>query len=304
MQLYIHFLGTGGSWPSSQRNVSAIAVKRGSDVLLFDCGEGTQRQLQKSALSYMQVDSIFVTHFHGDHFLGLPGLFQTLQLNDREKPLHVYGPPGMERLVQQLTHIGYFKPVFDIYGHSLQPGDEVRFDGYGVTCLSANHKVPAYCYCLEEDSRPGRFHKQRALELGVPEGPLFGRLQKGHPVEVDGRTVTPDMVLGPPRPGRKISLSGDTAPFDGFVGFARGSDVLIHEATADASLEEKANEYGHSSARQAAEVAAAADVDRLYITHISPRYRDASEIEAEARAVFPESTVAHDFMQVEVELKQ
>ncbi len=303
MQLYIHFLGTGGSWPSSQRNVSAIAVKRGSDVLLFDCGEGTQRQLQKSALSYMQVDSIFVTHFHGDHFLGLPGLFQTLQLNDREKPLHVYGPPGMERLVQQLTHLGYFKPVFDIHGHSLQPGDEVRFDGYGVSCRAASHNVPAYSYCLEEDSRPGRFNKQRALELGVPEGPLFGRLQKGHPVEVDGRTVTPDMVLGPPRPGRKITLSGDTAPYEGFIEFARGSDVLIHEATADSSLEDRVNEYGHSTARQAAEVAAAAGVDRLYLTHISPRYRDTSPIAAEACEVFPESTVAHDFMQIEVELK-
>jgi ribonuclease Z len=210
----------------------------------------------------------------------------------------------MERLVQQLTHLGYFKPVFDIFGHSLQPGDEVRFDGYAVTCMAANHNVPAYSYCLEEDSRPGRFNKQRALELGVPEGPLFGRLQNGHSVEIDGATITPDMVLGRPRPGRKVTLSGDTAPYDGFIEFARGSNVLIHEATADSSLEEKANEYGHSSARQAAEVAAAADVDRLYLTHVSPRYRDVSEVEAEAREVFPETTVAHDFLQVEVELKK
>lgn len=302
MQLYIHFLGTGGVWPSSQRNVSAIAVKRASDLLLFDCGEGTQRQLQKSALSHMQVDNVFITHFHGDHFLGLPGLFQTLQLNDREKPLHVYGPPGMKQLVQQLTHLGYCKPTYDIYGHNLQPGDEVRFDGYGITCITANHTVPAYSYCLEEDSQPGRFNKQRAHELGVSEGPLLRRLQEGYPVEVTGRTVTPDMVLEPPCRGRKITLSGDTAPYDEFIEFAWGSNALLHEATADSSLEKRANEYGHSTARQAAEIAAAANVDQLYLTHISPRYHDVSHLKREACEVFPKSTVAHDFMQVEVAL--
>jgi len=304
MQLYIYFLGTGGSWPSSDRNVSATAIKRGKEVLLFDCGEGTQRQIQKSALSYMQITKIFVTHFHGDHFLGLPGLFQTLQLNDRTDEIHVYGPRGMNKLLHQVLHLGYFTPAYDIIGHELKDGDAVRFDGYTVRCIDAVHNVPALSYSLEEENRPGRFNKERALELGVPEGRMFGRLQRGQAVEVNGKTITPDMVLGEPRKGRKITISGDTAPYDAFIEFARESDVLIHDATTDSSLKEKANEYGHSTARQAAEVALEAGVDRLYLTHISPRYRDAKPLENEARDVFPESYVAHDFMEVEVKLKK
>ncbi|MGC9553991.1 MAG: ribonuclease Z [Thermoplasmatota archaeon] len=304
MQLYIHFLGTGGSWPSSERNVSSTAIKRGSDLLLFDCGEGTQRQLQKSALSYMQVSAIFITHFHGDHFLGLPGLIQTFQLNDREAPLHVYGPPGMQQVMHQCTHLGYFRPAFEIVAHDLDPGAEVRFPGYRVTCIAARHNLPALSYCLEEDPRPGRFDKPRALELGVPEGPLFGRLQRGHSVQVNGSTITPDMVLGQPRPGRKITLSGDTMPNPALIDFARHSDVLIHDATTDSSLEDKANEYGHSTALQAAQIAREAEVERLYLTHISPRYADPRPLEREAQEIFPESYVAHDFLHTEVKLKK
>lgn len=304
MQLYIYFLGTGGSWPSSDRNVSATAIKRGGEVLLFDCGEGTQRQIQKSPLSYMQITKIFITHFHGDHFLGLPGLFQTLQLNDRKEELHVYGPRGMKKLLYQLLHLGYFTPAYDIIGHEMEGGDEIQFDGYKVKCTYAFHNVPALSYSLEEDKRPGRFNKKKALELGVPEGRLFGKLQKGKEVEVNGKTITPDMVLGKPRPGRKITISGDTAPYNAFIEFAKGSDVLIHDATTDSSLEEKANEYGHSTAKQAAEIALKAGVGKLYLTHISPRYRDAKPLEKEAREVFAESYVAHDFMEVEVKLKK
>jgi len=304
MQLYIYFLGTGGSWPSSDRNVSAVAIKRGGEVILFDCGEGTQRQIQKSPLSYMQITNIFITHFHGDHFLGLPGLLQTLQLNDRKEELHVYGPKGMNKLLYQLLHLGYFTPAYDIVGHELKGGDEVHFDGYTVRCIDAVHNVPALSYSLEEDKRPGRFNKKRALELGVPEGKMFGKLQRGQAVEVDDTIITPDMVLGEPRTGRKITISGDTTPYDAFIEFAKGSDVLIHDATTDSSLEEKANEYGHSTARQAAEIALKAGAGRLYLTHISPRYRDAKPLENEAREVFPESYVAHDFMEVEVRLKK
>ncbi len=304
MQLYIYFLGTGGSWPSSERNVSATAIKRGGEILLFDCGEGTQRQIQKSALSYMQITKIFITHFHGDHFLGLPGLLQTLQLNDRKEELHVYGPQGMDKLLYQILHLGYFTPAYNVIAHELKGGDAVHFDGYTVRCTDAVHNVPALSYTLEEDSRPGRFNKKRALELGVPEGRMFGRLQRGQAVEVDGRTITPEMVLGEPRPGRKITISGDTAPYEAFIEFAKGSDVLIHDATTDSSLKEKANEYGHSTARQAAEIALKAGVEKLYLTHISPRYRDAKPLEKEAREVFEQSYVAHDFMEVEVKLKK
>jgi len=304
MQLYIYFLGTGGSWPSSERGVSATAIKRGGEIILFDCGEGTQRQIQKSPLSYMQITKVFITHFHGDHFLGLPGLFQTLQLNDRKEELHVYGPKGMKKLLYQLLHLGYFTPAYEIIGHEMEGGDEIQFEGYKVKCINAFHNVPALSYSLEEDERPGRFNKKRALELGVPEGPLFGKLQKGKEVEVNGKTITPDMVMGKPRPGRKITISGDTAPYDAFIEFAKGSDVLIHDATTDSSLEEKANEYGHSTAKQAAEIALKAGVGKLYLTHISPRYRNAKPLENEAREVFAESYIAHDFMEVEVKLKK
>ena len=304
MQLYIYFLGTGGSWPSVQINVSAIAIKRGGEVLLFDCGEGTQRQIQKSKISYMQIKHVFITHYHGDHFLGLPGFIQTLQLNDRQEPLHIYGPKGTEEIVDIIVHLGYFKPDYEIIAHDLKPGDAIRFDGYEVRCIEACHNVPALAYCLEEDKRPGRFNKKKALELGIPEGPLFRKLQMGQSIEINGKIITPDMVLGPPRPGRKIVITGDTKPCERIVEFAKNSDVLIHDATFDSSLEEKANEYGHSTAKQAAEIAKKACVERLYLTHISPRYHDAKLLEEEAREIFPNSWVAHDFMEVEVKLKK
>ncbi|RLF44723.1 MAG: ribonuclease Z [Thermoplasmata archaeon] len=304
MQLYIHFLGTGGSWPSVQRNVSAVAIKRGGEIILFDCGEGTQRQIQKSKLSYMQISKVFITHYHGDHFLGLPGFIQTLQLNDRQEALHIYGPKGTEEIVDTIIHLGYFKPDYEIIAHDLKPGDSIKFEGYEIKCIAACHNVPSLAYCLEEDKRPGKFNKKKALELGVPEGPLFRKLQQGQSVEINGRVITPDMVLGPPRPGRKITISGDTKPCQRLIEFAKNSDVLIHDATFDSSLEDKANEYGHSTARQAAEIAKEANVEKLFLTHISPRYRDAKILEEEAREVFPNSFVAEDFMEVEVKLKK
>ncbi len=304
MQLFIHFLGTGGSWPSVARNVSAIAIKRGGEILLFDCGEGTQRQLQKSALSYMQIKKIFITHFHGDHFLGLPGLFQTFQLNDREESLHIYGPPGIKALVYQLVHLGYFAPMYKIIPHELQGGDMLSFEGYAIKCMFVNHNVPTLSYSLEENMRPGRFNKEKALKLGVPEGPLFRRLQKGEKIKVDGKSITPKMVLGEPRPGRKITISGDTAPCNALISFAGKSDVLIHDATFDSSFKEKANEYGHSTARQAGEIAKKAGVEKLFLIHISPRYKNADVLEKDAQEVFPNAFVTHDFMEVEVKLKK
>ncbi len=304
MQLYIHFLGTGGSWPSVQRNVSAVAIKRGGEVLLFDCGEGTQRQIQRSSISYMQINKVFITHHHGDHFLGLPGFIQTMQLNDREEALHIYGPKGTEKIVDTILHLGYFSPSYPVIGHDLKSGDILKFEGYEIRCTAARHNVPCLAYSLVEDMRPGKFNKPMALKLGVPEGPLFRKLQQGESVEINGKKITPDMVLGPPRPGRKITISGDTMPCKRVIELARGSDVLIHDATFDSSLEERAKEYGHSTARQAAMVAKEAEVEKLYLTHISPRYRDAEELEKEAKEIFPASYVAHDFMEVEVKLKK
>ena len=305
MQLYVIFLGTGGSWPTVKRNVSAIAVKRGGEILLFDCGEGTQRQIQRSGLSYMQIKSIFISHFHGDHFLGLPGLIQTMQLNDRKEPLTIYGPRGISRIVEIVKNLGYFRPSYEIVGKDVDEGDEIRFNGYSVRPFRVEHNVPALGYVLEEDMRPGRFNKKKALELGIPEGPLFGRLQRGESIKLkDGRVITPDMVLGPPRPGRKVVYTGDTKPCNKVVEFARNADLLIHDATFLSDLEDVAIEYGHSTARQAAEIAKEANVDKLVLTHISPRYMDERLIEKEAKEVFKNSIVARDFLKLEVKLRK
>ncbi len=304
-QLSIVFLGTGGSWPTVKRNVSSVAVKRGSEVILFDCGEGTQRQFQKSSLSYMQVSKVFISHFHGDHFLGLPGLVQTMQLNDREKPLHIYGPKGINQLTFELLSLGYFRPNYKIVAHELYDGDVIEFDGYVVKALRVKHNVPALAYALEEDARPGKFNKPKALSLGVPEGHLFSKLQKGQTITLkNGAKITPAMVLGTPRSGRKIVISGDTVPCPSLITFANQADVLIHDATFDASLEELANEYGHTTAQQAATIAKEAKVDRLFLTHISPRYLDHRILENEAREVFDHSYVPKDFQEVTVSLKK
>ncbi|MBI4415894.1 MAG: ribonuclease Z [Euryarchaeota archaeon] len=298
--MQILFLGTSGSWPTPKRNVSAVAVRRGPEVILFDCGEGTQRQFMMSPMSFMQVTRIFVTHFHGDHFLGIPGLVQSMTMGDRKAPLELYGPRGMKELVRQLLSLGYFTPGFDVPVRDLSGGDVVDFGEYVIGALEAVHTVPALSYVLEEKERTGRFDKERALALGIPEGPLYRRLQEGQPVAVGGKTFTPDQVLGPPRRGRKIVYTGDTMPSEALVEFAHGADVLIHDATAESSLEEKANRYGHSTARQAALVAKDAGVGTLVLTHVSPRYEDAAPILADAKTVFENSILAEDFFLLDV----
>jgi len=304
-QLRIIFLGTGGSWPTVKRNVSSVAVKRGSEIILFDCGEGTQRQFQQSNLSYMQISKIFITHFHGDHFLGLPGLIQTMQLNDRDKPLHLYGPKGMEELTHQLLTLGYFRPSYRIISHEITDGEDIKFDGYNITALKVNHNVPALAYRLSESQRAGKFNKPKALKLGIPEGPLFSKLQKGQTVTLPGgEKITPDMILGPSRKGRTIVISGDTKPCEQIIDFSKDADILIHESTFDSKLQEIAREYGHTTASQAAEIAKKAKVEKLFLIHISPRYLDFHVLEEEARSVFAPSYVPRDFQEIEVKLKK
>lgn len=304
-QMSILFLGTGGSWPSVKRNVSSVALKRAGEIILFDCGEGTQRQFQKSKLSYMQISKIFITHFHGDHFLGLPGLIQTMQLNDREIPLHIYGPKGMIKLLNQLLSLGYFKPNYEIIGYEIDGGDVLEFDGYKISVMRVKHGIPALAYCFEEDMRPGKFDKTKALELGIPEGPLFSNLQKGKIITLkEGRKITPDMVLGPPRKGRKIVFSGDTKPIDEMINFAKNADVLIHEATFNSELKDLSSDYGHTTASQAAEIAKKADVDKLFLIHISPRYNENNVLEEDAKKIFKNSVVPKDLHEFEIKLKK
>jgi ribonuclease Z len=304
-QLTILFLGTGGSFPTIKRNVSSVAVKRGGEIILFDCGEGTQRQFQKSNLSYMQISKIFITHFHGDHFLGIPGLIQTMQLNDRDIPLHIFGPYGIDELVSKLLSLGYFKPNYKIVTKAVDEGTKLDFEDYYIRALRVKHGVPALAYSLEEKMRPGKFNKPKALGLGIPEGPLFGKLQRGESVSLEnGRIIEPDEVLGPSRKGRKIVISGDTTPMKEMIDFAKNADVLIHEATFDSTLENTSIEYGHTTAYQAAEIAKKSNVEKLYLTHISPRYMNNELMEEDARKIFKNSYIPGDFQEIDVKLKK
>lgn len=294
------FLGTGGSLPTPQRNVSAIAVQIGSEILLFDCGEGTQRQFMLSSASFMKVSNVFITHLHGDHFLGLPALIQSMSFSGRTSPLYVHGPEGMENTMRSMLGLGYFKPGFHVLTRELEEDDVVEFPGFKVSAVEADHTVPAFAYSLQEDPRPGKFNLEKAKSLGIPEGPMFSRLQSGEPVEVGGRRITPEMVLGPKRRGRKILISGDTRPSQGIIEAGRNADLMVHEATLHSSLKQEASEYGHSTAAEAAEVAKRADVKLLCLYHFSNRYEDAKVLLEEARAIFPDTILAEDLASLQV----
>jgi ribonuclease Z len=286
--------------PTRTRNTSATAVRVGSEVLLFDCGEGTQRQLMGSTVSFMKITRIFITHFHGDHFLGLPGLIQSMNFSGRLEPLEIYGPEGTSSTCDAILGLGYFQVGFQVTGHDVADFDVVQGKGYTVKAVRTDHSIPSFGFLLSEDDRPGRFNKARALELGVPEGPSFSKLQSGSSVIVSGRTISPEMVLGDPRPGLRVAFSGDTRPSEHFMESILGCDLLVHEATADATLQEKAREFGHSTARDAATVASLAGVKALYLNHFSGRYEDVGQLVKEARDVFPNTFAAEDLMVVNV----
>jgi ribonuclease Z len=292
----ILFLGTGGSWPCKEYNVPAIAIKLNNEILLFDCGEGTQRQFMMSKYSFMRVSRIFISHFHGDHFLGLSGMIQTMNLNDRTADLEIYGPKGTIKTISSLLSLGYFSPGFKIIIHDLKDDEVVSFDKYDVKAFAVDHGVPAYGYVLLERARPGKFNLKKAKSLGIPPGPLYRKLQGGKTITINGKKITPDLVLGSPRPGRKIVYSGDTKPCPAMIKHASKADVLIHDACLDSELEEKAANYGHSTAAQAAEIAKAAKVKVLFLIHHSPRYKDLSVLENEAKKIFRMSLSATDFL--------
>jgi ribonuclease Z len=297
MDLDVIFLGTGGSVPSARRNTASVLVRRGGDRLLFDCGEGTQRQMLRST-GLVQVHEIFVTHLHADHYLGLPGLLKTWDLQDRSEPLVIYGPPGLRELFSGLSRtvgrLGY-----EVELDELDPGDRVNFDRYTVESFPVEHRITAYGYAIHEDPRPGQFDRDRALALGVAEGPDFGRLQAGE--EVPGRDgpVDPEQVLSAERAGRRVVLSGDTAPCEATVAASADAHLLVHDASfGDAELE-RAAETGHSTARQAGELAAEAGVKMLALVHISARHF-VPEILKQARAEFPGAVAPRDFDLIEV----
>jgi ribonuclease Z len=303
VDLDVVFLGTSGSAPTARRGTSALLVRRGGDRLLFDCGEGTQRQLLRSSIGLVDLEEIFVTHLHADHYLGLPGMLKTFALRMRETALTIYGPPGLEELFGALRRV-FGRLTYPVELTELRPGDGLDREGYRLLAFPVAHGTSAVGYALVEDERPGRFDVEMADRLGVPFGPERGRLQQGEPVTLaDGRTITPEQVVGPARPGRTIVYTGDTAPAEAVALLFGGADVLIHEATFGEDERGRAAETMHSTAVQAAEVARDAEVSLLALTHVSPRYFG-PEILREAREVFPAAILPRDFDVVEVPFRE
>ncbi len=294
------FLGTAASRPTVARNVSSLLVQRLGELLMFDCGEGTQRQMMRFGTGFA-VDDIFFTHLHADHLLGLPGLLRTMGLQGRENAMRLFCATGEARIVDTAVHLGVERVPFPIEIQELSPGDSITRDGYDIVPFRTRHGRHSLGYALVEHPRLGRFDPERARSLGVPEGPLFGRLHRGETVEVDGRRVTPDRVVGEPRPGRRLVYTGDTRPTEATVEHARNADLLIHEATFAEEEADRARETFHSTAREAATVAKNAGARRLVLTHVSSRYGlDPELLQREAQGVFPATQVARDGMEIEL----
>jgi ribonuclease Z len=301
VDLDLLFLGTSASMPSAQRAPAAFLLRRGGEKLLFDCAEGTQRQLLRSNVGLPELHEIFLTHYHADHYGGLPYMLKTFALRGRETPLTVYGPTGLHDLFGALRRI-FGRLPYEVALVELGAGESVERDGYRLESVAVDHGVAGIGYALVEHARPGRFDVETADDLGVP-APLRGRLQRGEPIDVEGRTVRPEDVLGPARPGRKVVLTGDTAPSPRVIEVAHGADVLVHEATFCEDERARAHETLHSTAAQAAEIAKLANVQLLALTHLSTRY-SGGDVAREARAVFPETVVPRDFDVIEVPFRE
>jgi ribonuclease Z len=302
--LRLTFLGTSAAQPTIQRNLSGLAVRRERELFLVDCGEGTQRQMIRYGTGF-DVDAIFFTHFHADHYLGAIGFLRTLSMLGREAALDVYGPRPARRLLDVMLFTGTERLAFDVRIHEVRPDEPVRRDGCRMVPFQTDHRTPAVGWALLEDLRPGRFHPERAAALGVPKGPLFGALQHGNSITLaDGRVVKPEDVVEAPRRGRKVVVTGDTRPCRGTVEAARGADVLVHDCTFGDAEQARAQETMHSTAREAARVAREAGALRLVLTHLSTRYdREFRPLVEQAREEYPGALdVASDGMIIEVPL--
>ncbi|ADI73121.1 ribonuclease Z [Methanohalobium evestigatum Z-7303] len=303
--LKITFLGTAGSLPTPYRNPPSILIKKDSELLMFDCGEGAQQQMMRARTGMMSLSSIFITHFHADHVLGIPGLLQTMSFQGRTEPLYIYGPEKIDVFIQILTALGYCQLGYEIKTVELKPGDIIEKNGYHIKALKTEHGVKSIGYSLVENKRPGKFDRDKAVSLGVPPGPLFSKLQKGNPVEVDGRTVHPEEVVGEPRPGRTVVYSGDTRPCEDVFNASLEADVLIHDGSLDDSQSEWAAESMHSTASEAAELAKKAGVIKLVLTHISSRYtEDESPLLNDANEIFENVVIADDLMEINIPYKK
>ncbi len=295
----IVFLGTSSAVHSYTRNHPSIVLKAFGETMLFDCGEGTQRQLIFAKVSPMKISKIFLSHYHGDHILGLPGLLQSMNFRGRDKKLTIYGPKGLDKLESAIFSLGYSKIEFPIEFIEIDSGIVEKTDEYVITAQSVHHNVPCLAYSIEELKKP-RFLRQKAIELGVPVGPAFGKLHNGEEVEIEGKIIKPEQVLGPPRKGNKITYSGDSAPCEEMIEIAKDSTLLIHESTYIQEDKDKAEENFHSTSMDAATIAKMSNSKQLVLTHISTRYTDTRQLLDEAKEVFENTQLAKDFMKIEI----
>ena len=295
----ITFLGTSSAVPTKHRNHTAITLKAFGEVMLFDCGEGTQRQLIEAKISPMKIDKIFITHYHGDHILGLAGLIQSIGFRGRTKDLDIYGPKGLTKLINAISQLGYFQINYNINIHEIKSGIILENEKYTVEAIETEHNLTNMAYSICEKKKP-KFIRQNAIDLGVPVGPLFGKLQNGESVEVNGKTIKPEQVLGPKRVGKKFTYSGDTRPCEQMIEFAKNSDILIHESTYQEEDKEHAIANCHSTTKEAANIAKEANVKELILTHISTRYSDDEIMKKEAKEVFENTIIAYDYLTVSI----
>ncbi len=306
MSICVVFLGTSGSVPTLKRSLPSVVIQCAKEQWMFDCGENTQRQMMQAKVSFHKKLRVFITHLHGDHVLGLPGVLQTMALMDRKEAVTIFGPPGIKDFLvctKETLNFGLTFPVE--INEILTEGTLLNEDEYMVTAVKSSHAVESYAYAFIEKPRPGKFYPKKAKALKVPLGELWSKLQRGEEIKLnDSRVIKPSDIMGPPRPGRKIVYTGDTRPFDGFAEFAVNADLVIHESTFDDSLSDKATLDGHSTPSQAAQEAKAAGAKQLVLTHISARYPDASLLLEQAKKVFPNTLLGQDFLQLELTLKE
>jgi ribonuclease Z len=305
VDMQLVFLGTSSGAPTVQRGLSSIALIRGAELLLFDAGEGMQRNFIRAGLAMNKKMKIFITHMHADHCVGLLGLLQTMELQGREKSIDIYGEPRLEEFLRENMRIIGFRLTFDIIVRKIEKeGVIVRERDYQVSCCQAMHSVPSFAYCLEEFDRPGVFNVAEARRLGIPEGDLYSKLQRGEDIVYGGQTIRSSQIVGRPRKGRKIGISGDTRPTDRLARFFKDCDLLIFESTYSQDKQEKAIENGHCTAAEAATIAKKADVDKLLLTHFSARYDETSLLVKEASAIHYNVEAAEDLKVVRVSYKQ
>jgi ribonuclease Z len=300
LKVKVTFLGTGGSVPTKKRNLPSIAVRTDGGLVMFDCGEGTQKQFLLAKLGFNREMRILISHMHADHILGIPGLLHSMSFMGRSRDLEIYGPSGICEFVKCTTKTVKFSPMFPVRTVEVHAGTVARTQSYTIKAAWADHGVPCLAYSLVENDKPGRFHPAKARELGIPKGPLWKALQMGKPVKVGGKRINASKVVGPVRKGLKVTYAVDTRPCSRIIELASGSDLLVHDGMFSSDVSERAREYGHSTAAGAATVAKRSRSKNLALTHISAIYEDTSQLLAEAKAIFPRTIVAEELRSLEL----